>query len=129
MEPQLVVMDSAGGGVSPKSKKRRKFWRLRRQKETDRDNSNEDTRSASDGRISPQDEEDVAELLTNPWLVSRQWDRLSPAVQEEEEETSKVRVLAALYKHHFTANFAVEWLQGDYHNPLWSWASSTWQNR
>ena len=94
MEPQPVAMDSAAVVSSPKGKKRRKFWRLRRQKETDRDN-NEDTRSASDGRISPQDEEDIAELLANPWLVSRQWDHLSPTVQEEDEETSnKVRVLA-----------------------------------
>ena len=85
------VMDAAA--VSPKGKKRRRFWRLRRQRETERDNNNDDTPSASDGRISPQDEEDVAELLANPWLVSGQWDRLSSAVEEEEEEISKVRVL------------------------------------
>lgn len=95
-------------GSPSKVKKRRRFWRLRRQrdaspsafrllgKESREDGEETPSAASSDGRISPQYEEDVAEILSNPSLVlnSGQWE------QPKTVDQSSIKV--CVYRHNIS---------------------------
>lgn len=84
-----------------KTKKRRRFWRLRRHKEASpaanqlpEAEEEDHWSSTSDGRGSSAD---GVTVLTDPSLVAGSCEQLASAAEEEEEKAEKVSLLALLY--------------------------------